>query len=192
MMKKQMEILNFNPVGLTKAGGVGNEQPYVIEPSELSTPKITPTAGDLEALIHKGLSTPGENHGLRRVTPPRGATHRRANQDRPQDRFSTVRRQFMALKTESEAYALNNCVSRDIAAGFTEQIIVWVKTQTPAQLASKRTIAEIIHLAGLTGRTKAAASVQQVGVALRRAGFEPTRDYTKGGHNRRYWIYIKN
>ena len=107
----------------------------------------------------------------------------------PQEKFDTVRSRFQALKAEAEASQspFNSCA--DISTEFTAKLEAWVKTLTPTQLSAKRTIAEIIQLAGLSGRTKYAASVQQTGIALRRAGFEPTRDYTKGGHNRRYWIY---
>lgn len=188
MTRKLSDLLKFNPDGLDHSGGVRRHVPQGVEHSEPSTPKLILPAGGLEPLSHKALSTPEETHGYRRVTPPRGVTHWRPSSDQPQDRFWTVRQQFLALKAESEVTASREN-RLDIAADFTARIMAWVKTQTPAQLSAKRTINEIIRLAGLSGRTKGAASVQQAGIALRRAGFQPTRDYTKGGHNRRYWIY---
>lgn len=188
-MKKLPELLNFNPVDSIISGGVESHATQGVKPPEPSPLKNDRLADGLEALFHKGLSTPRENHGLRRVSPLGGVTHGRPNSDRPQDRFHTVRRRFEAIKAEAESayqYPLACC---DIATEYTVKIESWVKTLTPAQRSAKRTISEIINLAGLSGRTKDAASVQQAGVALRRAGFEPTRDYTKGGHNRRYWIY---
>lgn len=188
-MKKLPEFMNFNPVGFTVYGGVESHTAQGVEPPELSPPKNDHPAEGLEALSHKGLSTPSENHGLRRVSPLGGVTHWRPNSDRPQEKFHTVRSRFEAIKAEAEAAYQQPPLRQDIATEFTARIEALVKTMTPAQLSAKRTIAELINLAGLTGRTKEAASVQQAGIALRRAGFEPTRDYTKGGHNRRYWIY---
>lgn len=188
-MKKLPEFMNFNPVDSIIFGGVESHATQGVEPPEPSPPKNDHISEGLEALFHKGVSTPRENHGLRRVSPLGGVTHWRPNSDRPQERFQTVRSRFEAIKAEAEAAYQKLPMCNDIATEFTVKLEAWVKTMTPAQLKAKRTIAEIINLAGLTGRTKDAASVQQAGVALRRAGFEPTRDYTKGGHNRRYWIY---
>lgn len=188
-MKKPPELMNFNPVDSTISGVVESHAMQSIEPPVLSPPKNGHLAVGLEAMYHKGLSTPKVNHGLRRVSHLGGVTHWRPNSDRPQDKFPTVRSRFEAIKAEAEAAYQQPPMRHDIATEFTAKIEALVKTMTPAQLSAKRTISEIISLAGLSGRSKDAASVQQAGIALRRAGFEPTRDYTKGGHNRRYWIY---
>jgi hypothetical protein len=188
-MKKLPELMNVNPVDSIISGGVESHTTKSREPSDLTPPKNDHLAVGLEAIYQKGLSTPRVNHGLRRVSHLGGVTHWRPNYDRPQEKFLTVRSRFEAIKAEAEAEYQQLPICNDIATMFTVKLEAWVKTMTPAQLSAKRTIAEIINLAGLTGRTKDAASVQQAGIALRRAGFEPTRDYTKGGHNRRYWIY---
>lgn len=188
-MKKLPELMNVNPVDSIISGGVESHTTHGHKPSDLTPPKNDHLAVGLEAIYQKGLSTPRVDHGLRRVYHLGGVTHWRPNYDRPQDKFPTVRSRFEAIKAEAEAANQKLQMCYDIATEFTTKIEAWVKTMTPAQLSAKRTISEIISLTGLSGRTKDAASVQQAGIALRRAGFEPTRDYTKGGHNRRYWIY---
>jgi hypothetical protein len=67
-------------------------------------------------------------------------------------------------------------------------IVAWSKTLTPAQRHRRYSLEEICTLAKLPGQRNDAPPAQwAIGPALRNAGFEPRRDWTANGRNRRYW-----
>jgi hypothetical protein len=70
-----------------------------------------------------------------------------------------------------------------------EQIKTWSQTMTPEQLARRFTTEEIERLAGLVGKNCGRAAHHHIAQALRALGFQPCRDWTIAGRNRRFWKY---
>lgn len=70
-----------------------------------------------------------------------------------------------------------------------EQIKTWTESMTPEQLARRFTTEEIERLAGLVGQHCGRAAHHHIAQALRALGFQPCRDWTIAGRNRRFWKY---
>lgn len=90
----------------------------------------------------------------------------------------------LTVTSHSTAHAAHGSIS-DI---YVMQIKNWAERLTPAQLARKYSIEEIMALAGLKGRYREHASAQYSGEALRRCGFVTKRDWTSAGRNKRFWV----
>ena len=105
----------------------------------------------------------------------------------------TLRQQIDKLKAETlELNAkspTNPTKPISLIEQYTNQITTWVASMTTLQRQRTYTLEEIITLAGLKGYFRARASNQYTGEALRRCGFNPKRDWTISGRNKRYWLY---
>ena len=88
------------------------------------------------------------------------------------------------VTSHSTALAAHGSIS-DI---YVMQIKNWAERLTPAQLARRYSIDEIMALADLKGRYREHASVRYTGEALRRCGFVTKRDWTAAGRNKRFWV----
>jgi hypothetical protein len=67
------------------------------------------------------------------------------------------------------------------------EISAWLKTMSLQQQSRKFTIDEVVALARLTGAYQLSPAKREVALALRTLGFQPCRDWTRAGRNRRYW-----
>jgi hypothetical protein len=70
-----------------------------------------------------------------------------------------------------------------------EQIKTWSESMTPEQKARRFTTEEIERLAGLLGKHSGRAAHHHIAQALRTLGFQPCRDWTVAGRNRRFWKF---
>lgn len=106
----------------------------------------------------------------------------------------TLRQQIDKLKAETlelNAKAPTNPTKPiSLIEQYTNQITSWVASMTALQRQRTYTLEEIIALAGLKGHFRSRASNQFTGEALRRCGFNPKRDWSNLGRNKRYWTLI--
>jgi hypothetical protein len=72
---------------------------------------------------------------------------------------------------------------------FCEQLNTWSQSMTPDQRTRRFTTEEIACLAGLVGKHGGRAAHHQIAVALRATGFNPYRDWSVEGRNRRFWKF---
>ena len=70
-----------------------------------------------------------------------------------------------------------------------EQIKTWAESMSPEQIARRFTTEEIERLAGLVGKHSGRAAHHHIAQALRTLGFQPCRDWTVAGRNKRYWQF---
>lgn len=72
-----------------------------------------------------------------------------------------------------------------------EKLVLWIASQTPAQLQRPYTTIEVIKLATLTGKYRERPALQEVAQLLRKHGFIHKRSWTNASRNQRYWEYKK-
>ena len=70
-----------------------------------------------------------------------------------------------------------------------DQIRAWLASMSPEQRKRRFTIEEIERLAGLTGKTGGRTAHHHIAQSLRAIEFDPRRDWTVAGRNKRYWIW---
>lgn len=79
----------------------------------------------------------------------------------------------------------------DPIEAYTHEIISWISTLPESQQKQPYKMDSVIRLANLKGAHTAAPSVQQVALALRKAGFQQTRSWKKVDRNIRLWRWTK-
>ena len=102
------------------------------------------------------------------------------------DAIADLKRKVEAPKPKAAAGAV-----MPTSALYQNAIAKWIESLTPLQRFRRFSMIEIIKLAGTSGINGKAASVQLMGDALHACGFVQSRDWTKAGRNRRYWV-MKN
>lgn len=70
-----------------------------------------------------------------------------------------------------------------------ERIWSWVNSMSPEQRTRRFSVDEIERLAGLVGKHGGRAAHHHIAHALRAVGFQPCRDWTIAGRNKRFWKY---
>ena len=100
--------------------------------------------------------------------------------------YTPLRDQLAQLKVfaESEPKSTSTRYGPD---RLVSEIRAWLKTMSLQQRSRKFTIDEVVVLAQLTGTYQPLPARRDVAYALRTLGFQPCRDWTKAGRNRRYW-----
>jgi len=70
-----------------------------------------------------------------------------------------------------------------------DRISLWINSMAPEQRKRRFSIDEVERLAGLVGKSGGSAAHHQIAQALRALGFQPCRDWTNAGRNKRFWKY---
>lgn len=70
-----------------------------------------------------------------------------------------------------------------------ERIWLWVNSMSPEQRTRRFSVDEVERLAGLVGKHGGRAAHHHIAHALRAVGFQPCRDWTIAGRNKRFWKY---
>lgn len=70
-----------------------------------------------------------------------------------------------------------------------DRISLWINSMAPEQRKRRFSIDEVERLAGLLGKYGGPAAHHQIAQALRALGFQPCRDWTKAGRNKRFWKF---
>lgn len=70
-----------------------------------------------------------------------------------------------------------------------EQISSWLETMAPEQKKRPFTTEEVECLAGLKGKHGGRPAHHHTAQALRVVGFQPCRDWTVAGRNKRFWRF---
>lgn len=67
------------------------------------------------------------------------------------------------------------------------QIAAWCASMSPEERKRRFSLAEVEKLAGLVGKHGGHAAHHYIAQALRAVGFQPCRDWTNAGRNKRFW-----
>lgn len=109
----------------------------------------------------------------------------------PPANFGRLRRQIEQLRIEAQSRVVErtpaNCINR--IEEHVRQISLWINDLPEAQKRQSYGIEAIIRLAKLSGRYSPSPSLQQVAIALRRAGFKQIRSWKKIDRNKRLWLW---
>lgn len=77
----------------------------------------------------------------------------------------------------------------DQATQLRDTIRSWVHSMAPEQRNRRFSIEEVERLAGLVGKHGGHAAHHHIAQALRAVGFQPCRDWTIAGRNKRFWKF---
>ena len=102
-----------------------------------------------------------------------------------------LRIQLGQLKQAAAVAASVRVKHQSHADKLRDQIKTWSESMTPEQRKRRFTIEEIERLAGLVGKHSGRAAHHHIAQALRVLGFQPCRDWSAAGRNKRYWIWSK-
>jgi len=75
------------------------------------------------------------------------------------------------------------------ASLMVDRIWSWVNSMSPEQRTRRFSVDEVERLAGLVGKHGGRAAHHHIARALRAGGFQPCRDWTIAGRNKRFWKY---
>jgi hypothetical protein len=72
---------------------------------------------------------------------------------------------------------------------MSDRIRSWVYSMSPEQRTRRFSVDEVERLAGLVGKHGGRAAHHHIAHALRTSGFQPCRDWTISGRNKRFWKF---
>jgi hypothetical protein len=72
---------------------------------------------------------------------------------------------------------------------MSDRIRSWVYSMSPEQRTRRFSVDEVERLTGLVGKHGGRVAHHHIAHALRAAGFQPCRDWTTAGRNKRFWKF---
>lgn len=105
--------------------------------------------------------------------------------------YTPLRQRLLLLKAQVQTtiqYTPRQCYSGRVNP-LVEKIAFWLETMAPEQKRRSFTTEEVECLAGLKGKNGGRAAHHHIAQALRVVGFQPCRDWTVAGRNKRFWRF---
>jgi hypothetical protein len=106
--------------------------------------------------------------------------------------YTPLRQHLQSLKSQAQAATTTHRSHHrdaDILRGLEHKLSTWKASMTTQEQRRGFTTAEIIVLAQLQGKHRPLPGDRLVSLALRAIGFQPCRDWTIAGRNKRFWKF---